>query len=224
MLRFDPICALSPNAKCYDLTPFVLFLMGPLEIISAYATIVQLIGQFQQGRNEASQMTDQEFLDWLSENHNDPIRKIIQENRDLQTGIAKLLREDNRTIVSKIDELGSMLTSVASQVGEFRAVLDALAPGAQVEPDVLHLLRELVEKDWKRFGLSGPSSNPDLLIIDGKCEPITLAEGGTQFLGQDLGNLASLGFLDFRQGEHSKNYALTRAAYRYVNARKMTET
>jgi len=192
--------------------------MTPLEAVSAFATIVQLIGQFQQGRNDASQLSDQEFFNWLSQQHYEPIKQMIQANRDLQTGVAKLLRQDHQSMLTKIDVLGGTLSVVARQVAEFRSIFDALAPGNQIEPEVFNLLRELVEKDWKRFGLSGPTGNPELLIIDGRCEPITLEDGGTQFLGQDLQKLAAHGFLDFTQGTHSKNFALTRAAYTYVSA------
>src|SRR3954469_23118167 len=133
--------------------------MEPLEIVSAFATIVQLIGQFQQGRKDLSQMGDQEFFDWLSEHHHEPIRKMIQENRGLQTGIAKLLRQDNGIILSKVNELGSIMSSVARQVGEFRNVFDALSGRHDVEPEVLKLLRDFVKKDWERFGLTGSGRN-----------------------------------------------------------------
>lgn len=192
--------------------------MTGLEIAAAYATIVQLVGQFKQERKDALSVTDEEFLGWLARNHQEPIRKLIQENKELQTGIFKLLRQDNRLVMSKIDDLGAMLIGVSSMIGEFRDIFHALAPSVQMEPEVMALLKELVDKDWRKFSVMATlGGGPSLGILEGECLPFN---GDSQFLFQDLDRLAALGFLDLSylaRGE--KVYSLIRAAYRVIGTK-----
>src|SRR5256885_689374 len=111
-----------------------------MTMANVFATIMQLICNFRAERGAEETADDQQFMEWLQKHQHEDIKKLIQNNAALQTGVAKLLRADHTVIMEKLDGINTVLASLASQVAEFRELTMALVPSAELSEQGISIL------------------------------------------------------------------------------------
>lgn len=100
--------------------------MTALEGSTAFATIVGLIFNWMQVRDAAAEDQFQAFLLWLDNHHFQDLRSKIMANGDLQRELNQLLREDTKSLSSKLDVLCFGVSALACRIEHLANIAQSL--------------------------------------------------------------------------------------------------
>ena len=190
--------------------------MDPLTAATSFATVIGLLCNFRQERGAAETATDADFLTWLEKHNHQDIKKLIEQNAALQTGIAKLLRADHKVMLEKLDSISGLLATLLSRVPDFRDVAVTMVPKAELSDQAVSILRQLAQSNSAFFF--------SMKWIGGF--QLQLEQGGRiefsdqRFLNDDLDQLVHNGLLSLTYSGDGKNeiYGITRNGARLIAA------
>ena len=117
-----------------------------MELISAFTTIVSLIGQFRGERSSQKQTDFNEFLEWLLKTKNEEIKYLIEEKSQVAEGIRKLLNEQHSTLITKLEQLENALASYANRIEGFSDISNALSLESRLSDqafDIIHWMEDV---------------------------------------------------------------------------------
>jgi hypothetical protein len=187
--------------------------MDALTAANSLATIVQLLGIFRQERKDAKDLDHQKFMEWLEYHHLEEIKTLICNSTGLQAELTNLLRQDTTTILTRLDCINTTLANLLSRVEGFQGVAQILMPSADLSPQAISLLRQLVASGQRDFVYDTILSN---VFLEATGVPLQISE--PIFLDDDIDKLTGAGLLS-EQASNSDNcriLSLTRAGARYI--------
>ena len=108
-----------------------------MDPITAAATITQLLGLFRQEQSAQKDLTHREFLEWLDQHRHEELKELITHNFRLSDEIDRLLREDQKQILQKLNDVNNIVVSILSRIEGLGAVVDIMAPGSGLPDDAI---------------------------------------------------------------------------------------
>lgn len=178
-----------------------------------FQALVSLYGLWVQERRADKELSVDKFGKWLEERGFNDLKKLLTENRDLQTGIAKLLRADHAEILETLREMDKILVSIAGKLDGFKEISQGVGLSPEISDQADSLLTQLYQ--------SGAAS---LFIaeLDGGAVQIILSNRAwmdvpeRQLAGDDLRTLERFGFLHATPDGGGCDYRITREGIRYL--------
>ena len=191
--------------------------MDPLTGALTFSTIVGLLSNF---KGERSSREMGEFIHWLKEKHHNDVVDQLEGNQALLGEVAGLLSTNHGELVSRLNELDRIMSSVAARIDGFTGVAVAVYPEEELSEQAVSVLRQLVESGAKYF-LHLPEMNggePDgYHLFEGAHGQIKYSE--PRFMEDDLLTLVSYGLLNHEYtNQGNSKYSVTRAAVGYIEA------
>jgi hypothetical protein len=184
-------------------------------VSSAFATIVGLVCNYAAERRVGVSDPFADFMDYLRVSH-DEIRRKIDENRDLNQALRRLLSQENDVVLHKLERLDQILAGVAANLDDFRQLSVAVYKEEVLSEEAVGILTKFYDSGDARFlEVKNPGGALYLPLETG-------AEGMTfehRFLEDDLRTLCELGFLTLsHSSQGGRIFILTRQAARCVEA------
>lgn len=202
---------LSSNVTQSDVSVVIWWIMDLLTSATTFGTVVSLLSDYVSQRNARSDDEYKEFTDWLNANNHGEVIILLEKNLNAAVGIKALLKEDKNTLLTRFDQLDSMLASLASAVSEFSVLSESLRPKAQLSRQALSVLRQLCDSSGSKFMPMNGSDFNALAITDGGGGFIVVEE--YRFIEDDLKTLVSLGLLTRSRNPNGKPlFGITRSA------------
>lgn len=187
------------------------WIMDLLTSATTFGTVVSLLSDYVSQRNARSDDEYKEFTDWLNANNHDEIIILLEKNLNTAIGIKALLKEDKNTLLTRFDQLDSMLASLASAVSGFSVLSESLRPKAQLSRQAISVLRQLCDSGGSKFMPMNGSDFNALAITDGGGGFIEVEE--YRFIEDDINTLVSLGLLNRSRNTNGKPlFGITRSA------------
>lgn len=186
--------------------------MDPLTGATAFATIVGLIGNF---RTERAAGDLPEFIAWLKDKRYEDLADRMAADDKLVGQIAVLLSINRDELIRKLEKLDVALASVAANVEGFGALARVIYPQAELSPQALSVLRQLISSGAKLFMEKKLSGEPnEYFLLEGAHGTIAYEE--PRFIEDDLETLVNLGLLRLEFGSRgSRRFFITREALKY---------
>lgn len=193
--------------------------MDPLSTASAFATIVGLICNFKSERSLSDKTEYHDFVNWLEEKRHENIIDLVKANNQLSNGIQSFLREDNKLIMSKLNALGDIMSTLSARIEGLSEIAAAVNPGHEISDQCLRILRQLNESESSRFIEIKIRGQSLFQIMDGKGGNIDYEE--PRFIEDDLLTLQELGMLRLDYGSKgSRIFYITRRAVEFLKYTK----
>ncbi len=190
--------------------------MEPLISATALATIISLIGQFRSERKNSSDIKNEEFMSWLSDNRHEEIKSLLELNTNSTISIKALLTINHGELVKKLDVLDKALAVYASGFCEFSDLIKSIKPNANLSKQSISIIKQLDESKGKGI-LVARSGNITLHVLGGTAKQIEANE--QRFLEDDLKVLTEYNFLRYDVGPNGDDiYLITRYASEYVSS------
>ena len=188
-----------------------------MELISAFTTIVSLIGQFRGERSSQKQTDFNEFLEWLLKTKNEEIKYLIEEKSQVAEGIRKLLNEQHSTLITKLEQLENALASYANRIEGFSDISNALSLESRLSDqafDIIHWMEDVGASSFLEDSLTGETV---FICINGGGK--NFVPHDQRFIKDDLNTLLELGLLRHRYNKSGKNlYDYTRNAHALIRS------
>lgn len=189
--------------------------MDPLSLASAFATIVGLIGQFRGERAGKTQLSLEDFQQWLEESHQNDIKSLLDQQSKMVEGIKIMLAEDRDIFLAKIQSINNALIAYSSPINGFSQIAEALNPNFCLSDQAISILKQFEDAEASKVLNHNTRAGLSLMFIDGKGGSIAVTE--QRFLESDLNNLVSLGLLIHSLSSKGSNlYTITREASNLV--------
>jgi hypothetical protein len=167
--------------------------MEPLSTATAFADVVSLVGQFISSRDNRTQATVAEYLEWLRRENHQELVALIEHNRALATALAALLKTNHHEVMEKLSELDKTLSGIASHFPDFAAVAVAVHPDSALSNQAVSILRQMNLAGASKFFESCTTGGDSYHMADGKRGLIEITE--RRFVEDDLHTLCELGLL-----------------------------
>jgi hypothetical protein len=195
--------------------------MDSFTAASTFAAIVGLISQFRQEKGANATLDHRSFVEWLEYHRHEELKNLISNTAALRTEVDNILHSEHEQMIQKLDEIGKVLGTLLSRLGEFGGLTAMLTPNNLLSEQAFSILKQFVESGGKEFMLRkwiGPGS-PSLTIVSGGDGNLDSAVTQKRFLEDDLDALVGLGLLSMRYGSTGEpHYCITRNAVRFVEA------
>lgn len=189
--------------------------MEPITLASTFASIVGLICNFKQEKKDQKSSKSRDFLDWLEYHRYHKLKEQISRSHDLLRAIEELLKQDYKLIIERLNQIDNILASLASHIEGMQGLINVLKPQALLSDQVINILRQLVNSNFKEFGRIETSDGIYLTFLGG--DDLEIKE--PRFLDDDLNSLTKLGLLLPRIGSRGTNFfGITRNAVKLINA------
>ncbi|MFX0141150.1 MAG: hypothetical protein ACFFDN_46355 [Candidatus Hodarchaeota archaeon] len=187
--------------------------MEPITYAGAFSTIVGLICNFRSERKSEKQLDLKDFLNWLSDKH-DEIKNLIEDNINISSGIESILKEERLVFIEKLTKIDNALASISCASGLFGKLATAVKPNSGISDQAINIIRQL--HNYHASGLIKLSEEV------GK-KAIYMKEGGPieiddpRFLYDDLHILVEHDLLRLIVHEGGKQeFKITRNAIRFL--------
>ncbi len=193
--------------------------MEPITTALTFATIISLMSDFKSSRKGGSQDEYNDFLEWLIENNHEQLLSEIKANQRVSIGIKTAINESVEIFQERFDQIDNMLSQLASGLGFFPELAEALKPDIRISKQASSIICQLVESGAERFGwIKIMTGDPDVLnLLGGNKQHIEYDE--PKFLKDDLQTITELGLVRLDSGSNgTKFYYITRVAVEYANA------
>lgn len=185
-----------------------------MDPVTAFATIVGLMGTFKSERRASSDDEYREFMEWLGEKRHDELIHSIQTNQNLTAALTSFLNGSHEEVMAKLSGLDYAMMELASRIDGVQEVAYAIAPQAELSSQAFSILKQLND--------SGGSVFLEMKMLGGTMYQVMDASGQIQieeprFIEDDLEKLCQLGLL--LQDYNSKGgrlFRITRASVKYV--------
>ncbi|HEV2691490.1 MAG TPA: hypothetical protein VG347_01195 [Verrucomicrobiae bacterium] len=185
--------------------------MDPILASQTFATIIGLICNYKQDH-----AANQTFPQYLEQHRFDDIKNAIAGTQALQDEVNRLLREDNVTIIAKLNLINDVLTQVLSKVSGFEVMAQQLGSGAMLSQQALHILVVFHRTNANQIVLGDP---PQLHLYPQGCG---LGMLEPRFLTDDLNILEGLGFIRKSYDDGAVCYNLTRSGAAFAESIPLT--
>ncbi len=182
-----------------------------MDLISAFTTVVSLIGQFRSERSGLAAADFNEFLIWLAEANHSELKTLVEQNSRKVIGIKALLNEQYEVFHERLEMLDSALAAYASSLPGFSDLTEGLKPQAAISDQALKILQEFDSSGASKFIVEDSLDDIVALLYLDADDGIAIED--VRFLEDDLNTLVNLQLL--RHGHNSRGeviYHLTRAA------------
>ncbi|WP_419614269.1 hypothetical protein [Thiolapillus sp.] len=188
-------------------------------MIAEFAQIVGLVSAFVSGREASKALDMAEFLQWLSENNHQDIKRIVEQNHTTTTSIKALLNHDLEDIKTRLEEVSNQIAALSGCSDDLGDLAKEFA--TKLLSDQAIEILDLMDKNQTEFFLLSQEVGSDkrLILVPG---PNYLCKE-RHFLQDDLELMLSLGLL--RKDYNSNNqpmYYFTRAASNLVKTLSQT--
>jgi hypothetical protein len=170
--------------------------------LTALISLVSLLSDYA-GRQDAKETKSYgDFMLWLSENHHDELRGLMEQQVETSVSIKALLNESHEKISAKLQKLDSTFAAFVASSGleHFAALAESTHPGAGLSAQAISLLEQ--------FSDSGATSVLEFSSLAGVGLAVADGPGNYQFnvsdlrfLQDDLSSLVEAGFLDLNYNQ-----------------------
>ena len=181
-----------------------------------FQALVSLFGLWVQERRADKDEGVKEFGDWLAEHHFDDLKKRLIENRDLQTGIAKLLRADHAEILETLRGMDRVLVSIAGKLDGFKEISQAVGATPEISEQADWLLTRLYQSGATTLFHAEYDHGAVIMMLSNRAAVEALEP---QLAGDDLRTLERFGLLHSTPGGEGYDYRLTRDGIRYLSVK-----
>ncbi|WP_395753338.1 hypothetical protein [Prosthecobacter sp.] len=173
------------------------------------------IGMFIQERRHQKGLTHQQFLEWLETHHFEELKRIIITTHGLEREIDLLLKAQQTEILSELKVLSTTIGLVASRMEILGGLSQVVCPRIRLSEQALWMIRLLdkAESYYPYMSIESYSGGIYLRVGGATKQPKE-----SRFLREDIGDLASVGFI----ARHMKNesgepvFGITRLGADYV--------
>ena len=182
-----------------------------LELATAFATIVSLISEFRDKNKEVAVDDHAKFLEWLTENRHDEIKKLLEQNQATVTSIKAILNLQSSDILEKLKNIDNKLGSILSVDSSFNPLVQAIAPLNSLSPQSISIIKQFETANastiLERHYLGGSA----YIFMDGNGGELTYSD--IRFIEDDFSKLVDLGLLRMEFGSQgNKIFKFTREA------------
>lgn len=182
-----------------------------MDLVTALATIVQLIGMFRQEQGLREDLTHRQFIEWLEYHRHEQLKELISHTFHLSQEVDRLLREDQQTILAKLNDINSIVADILRHVEGFGAITETLAPEAGLSEDAVATIR-LFDQSGARTLVLLPD---DTGVMFAEVQQAAQFDD-TRFLEDDLDSLVTRGMLKELYGGNCRSFNLTRRGAAFV--------
>ncbi len=188
--------------------------IDPLTASTTFATLVSLFSDFLDKRKEVSNDDYQKFLEWLSENRHDEIKKLLEQNQSTATSIKASLNLQSSIILNQLKKIDDKLDNILS-ADSFDASLNPLvqivAPYNALSEQALGILRQFENSNASKVMEIPFLEGTAYQFMDGNCKKLEYND--LRFIDDDFSKLVELGLLklEFNSQGH-KLFKITRDA------------
>jgi len=179
----------------------------------AYQALISMFALFIQERRADKELDTRKFGEWLEEHKFGDLKRILIENRDLQTGVAKLLRADHAQILEKLGEMDRLLVSISGKLEGFKEISGAVGITPELSDQADSLLTQLYQSGAATLFHAEYDYGTVIMMLSNRVK-IEVPE--PQLAGDDLRTLERFGFLHSTTGGDGYDYRLTRDGIRYL--------
>jgi hypothetical protein len=182
--------------------------------VTAFATIVGLLGTFKAERRASSDDDYRDFMEWLGEKRHDDLIKAIHSNQELAAALTTFLESGHEEVMAKLSGLDRSLLELASQIDGVQQLAHAIAPQAELSSQAFSILKQLNDSGGSVF-LEMKMLGGTLYQIMDTSAQLEIEE--PRFVEDDLEKLCRLGLLlqDYNN-KGGRLFRITRASVRYV--------
>ena len=177
-----------------------------MEYLAALATIVQLIGMYRQEKGQRDDLTHREFMEWLEYHRHEDLKRLISDTHHASKHVDQLLQEGQQAVLSKLNDINSIVADVLRHVESFRAITTALVPDCGISEDAVFILQLFAQSNGS--SLSVDCNNSGEIFID-DIRQTTRIEN-LRFLQADMNSLVHHGFLAEVPGTSLRRFNLNR--------------
>ena len=110
---------------------------------TTFATIIGLMSNFMAERRAVSDDEYKEFIAWLGDKRHKTIIEEINTNHLLGIGIKNLLKENQKTVISKLESLNESLLFMSSKIDGISEISHAISPNFEISDQALSFLKQL---------------------------------------------------------------------------------
>ena len=183
-----------------------------LELATAFATIVSLVSEFRDNNKEVAADDHAKFLEWLSENRHDEIKKLLEQNQATVTSIKTILNLQSSDILEKLKNIDNKLGSILSVDSSFNPLVQAIAPLNSLSEQSISILNQFeIAKASTVLEQHYMSNDTAYIFMDGDGGTLTYTD--TRFIEDDFSKLVELGLLRMEFGSKgAKIFKFTREA------------
>ncbi len=190
-----------------------------IDPVSGTGLILSLIQIFHRERDKTKQANTEELFKWLLEHKFSEIKDSISQNKILTGEIENLLRSNRDELIERFNKLEEMVGVVASGFSDFRKIVSAINPSAELSAQALSIINQFVDSGG-RLILTIRHLNGMIIQTDNRVA-IKVAE--FRFLDDDLSTLCNVGLLSFDgyMDSGGERYRITRNAVKFVESIKV---
>lgn len=186
-----------------------------IESATSFATIVSLISEFRNINKVVADDDHQRFLEWLSENRHDEIKKIIEQNQATLISIKTILNQDYVVITQRLNSIDSNLAILLSGDKVFSGLVKAINPDSLISEQQLSILIQFENSGASRLLGYKMLHGSGYTFVDGNSEELEFNE--PRFIEDDFSKLVELGLLRLEFGlKGDAQYIYTRLASNFV--------
>ena len=160
-----------------------------IDPVSGTGLILSLIQIFHRERDKTKQANTEELFKWLLEHKFSEIKDSISQNKILTGEIENLLRSNRDELIERFNKLEEMVGVVASGFSDFRKIVSAINPSAELSAQALSIINQFVDSGG-RLILTIRHLNGMIIQTDNRVA-IKVAE--FRFLDDDLSTLCNVG-------------------------------
>jgi hypothetical protein len=182
-----------------------------MDFVTALATIVQLIGMFRQEQGERDDLTHRQFIEWLEYHRHQELKDLISHTFHLSQEVDRLLREDQQTILAKLNDINSIVADILRHVEGFGELTRTLVPEAGLSDDAIAMVRLFSESGARTLVLLPDDSG----VLFAEVQQAAQFDD-TRFLEDDLDSLVAHGLLKELYSSNSRSFNLTRRGAAFV--------
>ena len=190
-------------------------MIDPTIAATTFATIVGLICNFKQERRENNALNREAFLSWLEDHKHQDLKEFIINSHEVAVEIDILIKADTKTIISKLQQIDSVLVTILGRIDGLQGFAHAMRPDDGLSDQAISILRQLVNstsKDFVRIQYLG-----GVMFSLTRGGAVEIAE--QRFVDDDLKVLTGLGLLNYRAGSNGSDFfGITREAVKLIEA------
>jgi hypothetical protein len=188
-----------------------------MDLVTAAATITQLIGLFRQEQGARKDLSHRQFVEWLEYHRHNEIKELITHTFHLSTQVDEILKQDHKLILARLDDVNRILLDILSRIEGLGGVATCLVPDIGLSESAVGILRLLAKSD---AGLLILSPDDTQMFVDVSF----YAPAEPRFLHDDLNSLVAHGFLSSEYSGSDPAYRITRRGAKFVELTQKKET
>ena len=184
--------------------------MDPLTLATGFASIVGLLGVYKAEVHGREGRDFDAYVDWLRRREHAQLVDLLVRNEELSQALRELIQDQHGEVVEKLQELDTVLSTVARHVAEFQPLADAIRTQSGLSQQAASILRQLNQANASQLLEAESLRDTTYMMMDGRGGQLKVDE--TRFIKDDLDTLCELGLLrEDGGGSGSRVFRITRA-------------